>query len=208
MAYANTSYTAFHAVKSFHNKTKSVSNKRLENKCNKCGRSHGVGKCLAKDKTCLICQITGHFAKCCHKNRRQSYHQPSSLSGTNKTSTQPSNHKLRPVVKVHMVNEQGDYKRNAHWEVVENSIGPNYTGSVDLVYNPHYKHPTSPTSDPPSTTEQIQEVHGIEERCKESTYTIISMIKMEGKKVFHNTGQKVKVKLDGGTSENLMPSSV
>ena len=74
------------------------------------------------------------------KDRRPSYHQPSSLSGTNKTSTQSSNHKLRPVVKAHIVNEQGDYVGDAHWDVAENSIGPlNYTVSVDLVYNPHYK---------------------------------------------------------------------
>ena len=39
-----------------------------------------------------------------------------------------------------MVNEQGDYEGDAHWDVVENNIGPiNYTDSVDLVYNPHYK---------------------------------------------------------------------
>ena len=67
MAYANTSNTAIHTIKSFHNKPKSVSNKRIENKCNKCGRSHDVGKCPAKYKTCLICQRTGHFAKCYHK---------------------------------------------------------------------------------------------------------------------------------------------
>ena len=36
-----------------------------------------------------------------------------------------------------MVNEQDDYEGGAHWDVVENSIGPiNYTDSVDLVYNP------------------------------------------------------------------------
>ena len=56
MAYASTSHTVIHAVKSFHNIPKSVSNKRLENKCNKGGRSHDVGKCPAKDKTCLIYQ--------------------------------------------------------------------------------------------------------------------------------------------------------
>ena len=40
-------------------------------------------------------------------------------------------------IKVHMVNEQQDYEGDAHWDVVENSIGPiNYTDSVDLVYNP------------------------------------------------------------------------
>ena len=123
MTYASTSDSAIHAIKSFHNKPTSVSNKRLENKCNKCGRSHDIGKCPAKDKTCLICQRTGHFAKCCYKkDRRQSHHQPSSLSGTNKTSTKPSNHKLRPVVKVHMVNEQGDYEEDAHWDVVENTV--------------------------------------------------------------------------------------
>ena len=67
-----------------------------------------------------------------------------------------------------MVNEQGDYEGDAHWDVVENSIGPvYYTDSVDLVYNPHYKHPITPTTDPPLTKEQTQEVHGIEERCIE-----------------------------------------
>ena len=134
---------------------------------------------------------------------RQSYHQPFSLSGTYKPSTQSSNHKLRPVVKVHMVNEQGNYEGD------ENSIGPiNYIDSVDLVYNPHYKHPTIPTMDPPTTTEQIQEAHGIEERCKEQAYTMVNMKKIEGKKVFHNTDQKVKVKLDDEESANLMPSSM
>ena len=74
---------------------------------------------------------------------------------------------------------------------------------MDLVYNPHYKHPTSPT-----TAGQTQEVLGIEERCKEQSYTMVNMMKMEGKKVFHITDQKVKVKLDGGAVANLMPSSV
>ena len=61
-------------------------------------------------------------------NRRRSYHQPSSLSETNKTPTQESNQKLRPIVKVYKVNEQGDCEGDAHWDVVENSIGPiNYT---------------------------------------------------------------------------------
>ena len=77
-----------------------------------------------------------------------------------------------------------------------------------LVYNPHYKHPTSPTADPPTSTEQTQEVHGIEERYKEQAYTVVNMMKMEGKKVFHNTDQKFKVKLDGGPNANLMPTSV
>ena len=54
-----------------------------------------------------------------------------------------------------MVNEQGDYEGNAHWDVVENSIGPiNYTDPVDVVYNLHYKHTTSPTTDPPITREE------------------------------------------------------
>ena len=35
MAYANTSNTAIHVIKSFHNKSRSVSNKRFENKCKK-----------------------------------------------------------------------------------------------------------------------------------------------------------------------------
>ena len=107
IAYVNTSNTAIHAIKSFHNKSRLVSNKRLENKCKKCGRCHEIGKCPAKDKTCLICQRKGHFAKCF-------YYQPSSLSGANKTSTQLSNPNLRPVVKVYMVNEQGDYEGDAH----------------------------------------------------------------------------------------------
>ena len=101
----------------------------------------------------------GHFAKCCcDKGRRQSCHQSASFAATNKTSTQSSKQKLRPVVKVHMVNEQGDYEGDAHWDVVENSIGPiNYTDSVNLVYNPHYKQTTSPTTSPPTTREQAQE---------------------------------------------------
>ena len=134
-AYANISNAAIHAVKSFHNKPNSMSNNRLENKCNKCGRPHDVGKYPAKGKTCHTCQRTGHYAKCCCiTNRRQYYHQPSGFSGTKKTSTQQSNHKLRPVVKVHMVNEQGDCEGDAHWDVVENSIRPiNYTDSTDIV---------------------------------------------------------------------------
>ena len=108
-----------------------------------------------------------------------------------------------------MVNEQGDYEGGAHQDVVENSIGPtNHTESVDPVYNSHYKHPTSPTTHPSTTTEIIQEVHGIEERCKEQTYTMVNMMKMEGKKVFHITNQRVKVKLDGWANANLMPSFV
>ena len=37
---------------------------------------------------------------------------------------------------------------------------------------------------------------------------MVKMMKMEHKKVFHNTDLKVKVKLDGGASANLMPASV
>ena len=37
---------------------------------------------------------------------------------------------------------------------------------------------------------------------------MVNMMKMEGKKVFQNTDQKVKVKLDGWASINLMPTSV
>ena len=89
----------------------------------------------AKGKTCHTCQRTGHYAKCCCiTDRRQYYHQPSGFSGTKKTSTQQSNHQLRPVFKVHMVNEQGDCEGDAHWDVVENSIRSiNYTDSMDLV---------------------------------------------------------------------------
>ena len=58
---------------------------------------------------------------------------------------------MRPVVKVLMVNEQGNYEGDAHWDVVENSIGPiNYADSVDLVYNPHYKQSTSSANRPTS----------------------------------------------------------
>ena len=104
-----------------------------------------------------------------------------------------------------MVNEQDDYEGDAYWDVVENSIGPiNYTDSVDLVYNPHYKETTSPTIDPPINRKQTQEIHGSEERCKEQAYTMVNMMKMEGKKIFQNTDQKVKVKLDGEASVNLM----
>ena len=37
---------------------------------------------------------------------------------------------------------------------------------------------------------------------------MVYMMKMEGKKIFQNTDQRVKVKLDGGASVNLMPPSV
>ena len=64
-----------------------------------------------------------------------------------------------------MVNENRAYEGDAHWYVVENSIGPiYYTDCVDLVYNPHFKHPISSTTDSPTTTEQTSEVHGVEER--------------------------------------------
>ena len=123
-AYANTTNnTAIHEIKSFNKKPISTSCKTPKNKCSKCGRFYDFGKCPAKDKTCFICQKPGHFANCYHeKDRRKSYHQSSSFSGTNKISTQPSKHKLRPVVKVHMVNKQGDYEGDAKWDVVENSI--------------------------------------------------------------------------------------
>ena len=76
------------------------------------------------------------------------------------------------------------------------------------MYNPHYKQTTSPTTDPPTPREQTQEIHGTEERCKEQAYTMVNMMKMEGKKIFQNTDQKVKVKLDSWASVNIMPTSV
>ena len=210
MAYTNTNNIAIHGIKSINKKPNITSSKKPKIKCSKCGRLHDFGKCPAKNKTCLLYHKPEHFANCCwDKGGRQFYNQSSSFSGTNKPSTQPSKQKLRPVVKVHMVNEQGDYEGDAHWDVVENSIGPiNYTDSVDLVYNPHYKQTTSPTTDSPPTREQAQEIHGIEERCKEQAYTKVNMMKMEGKKIFQNTDQNVKVKLESGTSVNIMPTSV
>ena len=78
-----------------------------------------------------------------------------------------------------MVNEQGDYEGDAHWDVIENSIGPiNYTDSVDLVYNPHYKQATNPTTSPITTIGQTQEIHSIEERCKEQAYTMVNMMRI------------------------------
>ena len=53
IAYPNTSNSAIHAVKSFHKKPNLTSSKRPENKCNKCGRIHDVGKCSAKTKHVL-----------------------------------------------------------------------------------------------------------------------------------------------------------
>ena len=79
---------------------------------------------------------------------------------------------------------------------------------MDLVYNPHYEHPKSLTTDRPAITEQTQKMHGIKKKCKEQAYTMINMMKMEGKKIFHNTDQKVKVKLDCGATVNQMPTSV
>ena len=194
MAYANTNNTAIHAIKSTNKKPNLTSSKKPKNKCSKCGRFHDFGKCPAKNKTCLLCHRLGHFANYCQdKEGRQFYNQSSSFSGTNKPSTQSSKQKLRPVVKVYMVNEQGDYEADAHWDVVENSIGPiNYTDAVDLVYNPLYKQTTSFTTDPPPTREQAQEIYGIEECCKEQTYTGVNVMKMEGKKIFQSTDQKVK----------------
>ena len=58
--------TAIHAIKPFSKKKPNfTSNKKPKNKCSKCGRLHDFGKCPAKDKTYLICQKPGHFAKCC-----------------------------------------------------------------------------------------------------------------------------------------------
>ena len=37
---------------------------------------------------------------------------------------------------------------------------------------------------------------------------MVNMMKMEGKKIFQNTDQKVRVKLDSGASVNIMPASV
>ena len=37
---------------------------------------------------------------------------------------------------------------------------------------------------------------------------MVNMMKMEGKKIFQNTDQKVKVKLEFGASVNLMPPSI
>ena len=65
-----------------------------------------------------------------------------------------------------------------------------------------------PTTDPPTIIEEIQELHGTEERCKEQAYMMLNMIMIEGKKVFQKTNQNVKMKLDGGASVNLMPTSV
>ena len=141
VAYVSTSNTAILAVKSFHNRPNSMSNKRHENKCKNCGRTHVIGKYTARNTPCNKCKKR-HFAKYCHKNKRQFYHQLCSFSGPNKTSAQQSNHNMRPVVKVYMVNKQGDYEEDTQWDGVESRIGPiNYTDSVDLVYNPHYEHP-------------------------------------------------------------------
>ena len=76
------------------------------------------------------------------------------------------------------------------------------------MYNPYYKQTTSPTTEPPITRANKQEIHGIEERCKEQAYTMVNMMKMEGKKIFQNTDQKINMKLDGGASVNLLPTSV
>ena len=89
MAYANTTNSAIHTIKSFNKKPNLTSSRKPRNKCSKCGRLPDSGKCPVKDKTCLICQKPGHFAKCCSdKDRRQSYHQSLSFSGINKPSTQ------------------------------------------------------------------------------------------------------------------------
>ena len=53
MAYANISNIAIHAIKSFLKKLKPVSNKRVQNECNKCGRSDDVAKSSAKRKHVL-----------------------------------------------------------------------------------------------------------------------------------------------------------
>ena len=37
---------------------------------------------------------------------------------------------------------------------------------------------------------------------------MVNIMKIEGKKIYQNTDQKVKVKLEGGASVNLMPTSV
>ena len=54
MAYANTSNTAIHTIKSLNKKPNPTSSKRPKNKCSKCGRLHDFGKCPTKDKTCCV----------------------------------------------------------------------------------------------------------------------------------------------------------
>ena len=39
----------------------------------------------------------------------------------------------------------------------------------------------------------------IEERCYEQAYTMVNMMMIGGKRIFQNTDQKTKGKLDGGT---------
>ena len=163
VAYMRTSNEAIHAVDPFHNKPNLMSNNKHENKCRNCDRPCDTGRYTSRNETCHKCPNTGHFAKCCHKkDKKQSYKQPSSFSGPNKTSANQSSHKLRPVVKFHMVNKQGDYEGDVHWDVVENSIRPiNYTDSVDLVCSPNFEHLTRSTIDPPKIIEETQEINSI-----------------------------------------------
>ena len=65
IAYTNTNNTATHTIKPIKKKPNSTSSKKPKNKCSKCGRFCDLGKCPAKNKTCLLCHIQGHFASCC-----------------------------------------------------------------------------------------------------------------------------------------------
>ena len=47
-----------------------------------------------------------------------------------------------------------------------------------------------------------------EEKCKIQAYTRVTILQMTGKKIFQNTDQNVKVKLDSGASINIMPTTV
>ena len=185
MAYANTNNTAIHTVKSFNKKPNITSSKKLKmNAVNVVG-SMILETAQPKIKHALYAKNQGTLQS----------------AAVIKIGDNPITSHLvlqeqinfNPTIQTKdEASCQSPYGEWPRWlwrrctlGCGKNSIGPiNYTDSADLVDNPNYKQTTSPTTDSPTTREQTQEIHGIEERCKEQAYTMVNMMKMEGKKIF------------------------
>ena len=56
------------------------------------------------------------------------------------------------------------------------------------------------TIEPSMIANVTYKVQNVEERCTEQLYTMVVMLNMEGKKIFKNTDQNTKLKLDSGAS--------
>ena len=82
-----------------------------------------------------------------------------------------------------MVNEQHSYEGDAEWNVVGNYISPmcwQCFNALHIQLLLKATHGTTIVSIPIAYV--IQEVHDVEERCKDQTYAMVTMLKMEGKK--------------------------